>query len=281
MPAFRRRKSEDKNVKLKDSGIKWIGKIPEHWEVKRLKDVCGFINRGTSPIYDETGSYKVVNQATFSKGFWDESSLRFTKSFEVKPRGLLKEDDILAQGSTNQTELQKDWLLAFFICIPPQPEQDAIATYLDEKTQKIDSILSNQTISRVDRTTKYKNDCKIIDFSYKNVNVRNIKIAFEHFSNVVVSDFDPIGDESKLEIFYTDLAKHEVFIKHSEPFARYKKGDSKVSIIMDMEDGFADFINSKPKEAKELKSKISHFFQILNLIEYVIELDEKSANPYF
>lgn len=23
--------------KYKDSGIKWIGKIPEHWEVKRLK----------------------------------------------------------------------------------------------------------------------------------------------------------------------------------------------------------------------------------------------------
>jgi type I restriction enzyme S subunit len=25
------------NVKMKDSGIKWIGEIPEHWEVKRIK----------------------------------------------------------------------------------------------------------------------------------------------------------------------------------------------------------------------------------------------------
>jgi len=191
----------DKNVKLKDSGIEWIGEIPEHWEVKRLKDVCGFINRGSSPNYDETGSHKVVNQATYSKGFWDESSLRFTQNLEIKPRGLLKEDDILiastgggvlgkvfffnkkesdyiadshitilrdtqksyfskyvyyyfsekfklindilAQGSTNQTELQKDWLLAFSICIPPKQEQIAIANYLDEKTQKIDSIVSN------------------------------------------------------------------------------------------------------------------------------------------
>lgn len=31
-------KGLDKNVKLKDSGIDWIGQIPEHWEVKRLKD---------------------------------------------------------------------------------------------------------------------------------------------------------------------------------------------------------------------------------------------------
>lgn len=27
------------NVKLKDSGIEWIGKIPEHWEVKRMKEI--------------------------------------------------------------------------------------------------------------------------------------------------------------------------------------------------------------------------------------------------
>jgi type I restriction enzyme S subunit len=32
-------KGLDKNVKLKDSGIDWIGQIPEHWEVRRLKDI--------------------------------------------------------------------------------------------------------------------------------------------------------------------------------------------------------------------------------------------------
>ena len=30
-------KGLDKNIPLKDSGIEWIGEIPEHWEVKRLK----------------------------------------------------------------------------------------------------------------------------------------------------------------------------------------------------------------------------------------------------
>ena len=27
------------NVKMKDSGIEWIGEVPEHWEVKRIKDI--------------------------------------------------------------------------------------------------------------------------------------------------------------------------------------------------------------------------------------------------
>nr|WP_315156408.1 restriction endonuclease subunit S [uncultured Flavobacterium sp.] len=38
----------NENVKLKDSGVEWIGEIPEHWEVKRLKDVC-LINLNSLP----------------------------------------------------------------------------------------------------------------------------------------------------------------------------------------------------------------------------------------
>lgn len=37
-------KGLDKNVPLKDSGVEWIGEIPKHWEVKRLKNVCSQIN---------------------------------------------------------------------------------------------------------------------------------------------------------------------------------------------------------------------------------------------
>ncbi|WP_281846765.1 restriction endonuclease subunit S [Olleya namhaensis] len=36
----------DDRVKLKDSGVEWIGEIPDHWEVKRLKNVC-YINRNS------------------------------------------------------------------------------------------------------------------------------------------------------------------------------------------------------------------------------------------
>ncbi|MDZ5722621.1 restriction endonuclease subunit S, partial [Bacillus sp. SXabc123] len=31
------------NVKMKDSGVKWIGEIPEHWEVKKLKNLGKFV----------------------------------------------------------------------------------------------------------------------------------------------------------------------------------------------------------------------------------------------
>lgn len=31
------------DVRLKDSGVEWIGMIPEHWEVKRIKDICNVV----------------------------------------------------------------------------------------------------------------------------------------------------------------------------------------------------------------------------------------------
>ncbi|HQF37462.1 MAG TPA: restriction endonuclease subunit S [Candidatus Dojkabacteria bacterium] len=45
-------KGLDPNVKMKDSGIEWIGEIPEHWEVKRLK-FLGQIVGGSTPSSSE------------------------------------------------------------------------------------------------------------------------------------------------------------------------------------------------------------------------------------
>jgi type I restriction enzyme, R subunit len=80
--------------------------------------------------------------------------------------------------------------------------------FLDKEIRGIAAI---QAISRVNRTTKYKNDCKIVDFSYNNVNVQNIKDAFEHFSDVVVSDFDPFSDQRILELLFVELKKSDIY----------------------------------------------------------------------
>ncbi len=42
-------KGLDKNAPLKDSGISWIGQIPQHWEVKRFKDVVKKYTTGGTP----------------------------------------------------------------------------------------------------------------------------------------------------------------------------------------------------------------------------------------
>jgi len=37
----------DKTVAMKDSGVEWIGEVPEHWEIKRIKEVSIVVNGAT------------------------------------------------------------------------------------------------------------------------------------------------------------------------------------------------------------------------------------------
>ncbi|CAA0189946.1 restriction endonuclease subunit S [Tenacibaculum maritimum] len=63
-------KGLDKRVKLKDSGISWIGEVPEHWEVKRIKDIFS-ISRGRAigkTELKDTGVYPVYSSQTKNKG---------------------------------------------------------------------------------------------------------------------------------------------------------------------------------------------------------------------
>lgn len=151
--------------------------------------------------------------------------------------------------------------------------------FLDKEINGINAI---QTISRVNRTTKNKKDCKIVDFSYRNVNVNNIKSAFEHFSNVVVSDFDPFSDEKLLDSLYNDLLENVLFEKYFELFASYELDkESNIETLMDIENAFAAYINNNAKDAKSLKKKVNRYFYILNLIEFVIDIDVKYSNDVF
>lgn len=48
-------KGINKNVKLSDSGIKWLGNIPEHWEVRKLR-YCGLCQNGLNKGGEYFGS---------------------------------------------------------------------------------------------------------------------------------------------------------------------------------------------------------------------------------
>ena len=161
----------------------------------RLKEICDYISRGTTPDYVDESPYKVMNQATFSKGRLDEDNIRYTsknvREAQIKKGDLLmastgggvlgkvfffdsddtsfyadshvsilrnskgknlmkylyyvfsiKYDEInatMVKGSTNQTELQRNYLLAYEMDIPSLSKQQRIVDYLDAKLGKIDA----------------------------------------------------------------------------------------------------------------------------------------------
>lgn len=153
--------------------------------------------------------------------------------------------------------------------------------FLDKEIKGISAI---QTISRVNRTTKYKNDCKIVDFSYNNVNVQNIKDAFEHFSDVVVSDFDPFGDKKVLDILLTELNKSDTYDKFFDVFMAIYKDQAKrdqPESYLDFESSLKKYIEANPQRTADTKAKAAQYFTILNRIQFVIALDDKYSDQCF
>ena len=194
-------KGLDPNVKLKPSGIDWLGSIPEHWEVKRLKNVSTNVQTGTTPktailkYYEQedikwftpvdftknirlTDSKNKISQIAIDEGagrlFPSGSVLLLGIGATIGKIGLITEDSSSNQQINCITFTTKiDSLFAAFslkiyeteiikianfstmpifnqsntanlnIGIPPITEQTAIANYLDEKTSKIDQLVSN------------------------------------------------------------------------------------------------------------------------------------------
>jgi type I restriction enzyme R subunit len=153
--------------------------------------------------------------------------------------------------------------------------------FLDKEIKGISAI---QAISRVNRTTKHKHECKIVDFSYNNVNVQNIKEAFEHFSDVVVSDFDPFSDKRILELLFPMLKKSDVYAEFFSAFLAIANDVAKQNAPendLDLESIIEKHIEANPKPTADTKAKTAQYFTILNRIEYVITLEEKYSEPNF
>ncbi|MGK4047269.1 restriction endonuclease subunit S [Ligilactobacillus salivarius] len=92
-------KGLDPNVPMRDSGIEWIGEIPETWKTIKIKYLIDKLERGTAPKYTELHETQVVNQATFSKGFFDKSNMRYSTIPASQSRGLLQYQDVLVAST--------------------------------------------------------------------------------------------------------------------------------------------------------------------------------------
>jgi type I restriction enzyme S subunit len=90
----------DPSIPLKDSGIPWLGEIPEHWEVRQVRRVADFItsgSRGWADYYSETGLIFIQ-----SGNLGRDMALNFRYIQHVQPpsgaegqRTRVKTDDLL------------------------------------------------------------------------------------------------------------------------------------------------------------------------------------------
>lgn len=173
--------------------------------------------------------------------------------------------------------------------------------FLDKEISDINAI---QTISRVNRTCKYKNDCHIIDCSWHNVNVANIAQAFRKFCDMAISDFNPEFEAKSVARSYRLLLASDPYLKW---FSRYQHECEDTHFVLEMEDGFRQWIEQcfyqeaiakkynednglKPSDAdyhpvvnpaRDLRNLVGHYFSGIRLLDGVFVIDCKYYDKVF
>lgn len=196
----------------KDSGVKWIGEIPEHWKIAPLKScfnvLSGATPKSTELRYWEDGDINWITPADFKTEdrFISDGAKKITKegfmscSTSLIPSGSIifskrapigsvvinsnevctnqgclscipKDDisslffyyimsvsqkyfDMLGTGTTFN-EISANVFKNVHLPVPPLSEQQAIASYLDAKTEKMD-----QMIAKAEKKIEYLGELK-------------------------------------------------------------------------------------------------------------------------
>ncbi len=93
------------NVPMKDSGVEWLGEIPEHWEIKPLKSVatCNDETLKDSTPIDLHLKYVEIGSVSLENGIEEIQNTTF-KDAPSRARRIVRENDIII--STVRTYLK-------------------------------------------------------------------------------------------------------------------------------------------------------------------------------
>ncbi len=177
------------HVKFKHSDVEWIGEVPEHWEVKKLKYLAS-INNGLDyksvlaeegyPVFGSGGQFAYATSYLYSgeavllgrKGtidkplyindkFWTVDTMFYcicnkfihTKFVYYCCCSLIPFG--YYSTSTALPSMTQSDLLNNKFTIPPISEQHQIANYLDQQTAKIDHAIQLKQ-QQIDKLKEYK-----------------------------------------------------------------------------------------------------------------------------
>lgn len=182
------------NSPMRDSGIDWIGEIPEHWQMQRLKYLCeiqtgnqdtqdaeqdgeypfyvrspkvehsnkySFEGEGILMAGDGAGAGRVFHHA-FGKYAVHQRVYRLSSFENIDTTFLFYYISnlfckVMDMGSAQSTvpSVRLPMLLNFVVCIPPKNEQRSIASYLDTKCSEIDSLIALKQ-EKIEELKEYK-----------------------------------------------------------------------------------------------------------------------------
>lgn len=168
-------------VKMKPSGVEWLGDVPEHWQTKKLRYLCNIqtgdkdtidaVDDGNFPFYVRSQTIERIDSFTFDceailtagdgvgvgkvfhyvNGKFDFHQRVYMFNNFKRISGIfffyyLRENfwKVAFDGGAKSTvdSLRRPMITNFTMVVPPPAEQKSIIDFLDRATGKIDALVA-------------------------------------------------------------------------------------------------------------------------------------------
>lgn len=142
-------KGLDENVEMKDSGVEWIGMIPKHWEILKLKR-CASIKTGTTPPTNERKYFDGGRISWFTPGDLNDLHLGFA-SKTITQKAI---DDNVGRLFPAKT--------IYFVGIGATVAKVSACVFAASSNQQINAIICNESLDYRFATYVLKSEQEII-----------------------------------------------------------------------------------------------------------------------
>ena len=187
-------KGLDPDVAMKDSGVEWLGEIPAHWEIQRLRTLASITTGGRdtvnrrhdgkypffvrSPVVERIDTWSFDGEAVltagdgvgvakvfhYANGRFDfhQRVYKFSDFDKVAGRfffryfgALLRFETLQGTAKSTVDSLRLPMLQNFQVVVPPLSEQHAIIAFLDHETTQIDAMIAKLN-QAIERLNEYR-----------------------------------------------------------------------------------------------------------------------------
>ena len=159
-------KGLDPNVRLKDSGVEWLGEVPEHWEIRRSKALFSLRRELAKPNdiqLSATQAYGVIPQDEYER----RVGRRVVKiSLHLDKRQHVEVDDFVISMRSFEGGLERAWatgcIRSSYIVLRPTNEVDVeFFSYVLKSPDYIQALQSTANFIRDGQDLNFNNFCAV------------------------------------------------------------------------------------------------------------------------
>ena len=182
---------------MKDSGVDWIGEIPAHWYVTKLKFFCEFGGGGTP--------------SKENLGFWEDGSIPWVSPKDMKSDKIINTQDYITPLAVKNSATNYVCPNSLLLVVRSGILQRKIPVAINEVTVTLNQDMKALSLYKNVMSSEYlkyfiegNNDSLLVEWTKEGATVESIEHEFLANGKIPIP---PLGEQRKIVVYLENLEK--------------------------------------------------------------------------